>query len=47
LSLLCRLLVSDAGLRKAVTTMDYIIAGIASILLFGYLIYALLKPERF
>jgi len=27
--------------------MDYIIAGIASILLFGYLIYALLKPERF
>ncbi|MDR3719936.1 MAG: K(+)-transporting ATPase subunit F [Bryobacteraceae bacterium] len=27
--------------------MDYIIAGIASLLLFGYLIYALLKPERF
>jgi len=27
--------------------MDYIIAGIASVLLFGYLIYALLKPERF
>jgi len=27
--------------------MDYIVAGIASVLLFGYLIYALLKPERF
>ncbi|MGD0581053.1 MAG: K(+)-transporting ATPase subunit F [Bryobacteraceae bacterium] len=27
--------------------MDYIVAGITSILLFVYLIYALLKPERF
>jgi len=27
--------------------MDYIIAGIASIWLFAYLIYALLKPEKF
>jgi len=27
--------------------MDYVIAGIASIFLFGYLIYALLKPEKF
>jgi len=27
--------------------MDYIIAGIASIGLFVYLLYALLKPERF
>jgi len=27
--------------------MDYIIAGIASIGLFIYLIYALLKPEKF
>jgi len=27
--------------------MDYIIAGIAAALLFVYLIYALLKPERF
>jgi len=27
--------------------MDYIVAGIASVLLFIYLIYALLKPERF
>ncbi|MBI2687586.1 MAG: K(+)-transporting ATPase subunit F [Acidobacteria bacterium] len=27
--------------------MDYLIAGICSVLLFGYLIYALLKPERF
>jgi len=27
--------------------MDYIIAGIASIGVFIYLIYALLKPEKF
>jgi K+-transporting ATPase KdpF subunit len=27
--------------------MDYIIAGLASVGLFVYLIYALLKPERF
>jgi len=27
--------------------MDYIIAGIASIGMFIYLIYALLKPEKF
>jgi K+-transporting ATPase KdpF subunit len=27
--------------------MDYIIAGVASAFLFGYLIYALLKPEKF
>jgi len=27
--------------------MDYIVAGIASVLLFIYLVYALLRPERF
>jgi len=27
--------------------MDYIIGGITAVLLFAYLIYALLKPERF
>jgi len=27
--------------------MDYIIAGIASVGLFVYLVYALLKPEKF
>jgi len=27
--------------------MDYIIAGITTIVLFAYLIYALLRPERF
>ena len=27
--------------------MDYIIAGIATVLLFAYLIFALLRPERF
>jgi len=27
--------------------MDYVIAGIAAVFLFGYLVYALLRPERF
>jgi len=27
--------------------MDYVIAGVASLGLFVYLIYALLRPERF
>jgi len=27
--------------------MDYVIAGIATVCLFAYLIYALLRPERF
>ena len=27
--------------------MDYIIAGITTLLLFAYLIYALLRPEKF
>jgi len=27
--------------------VDYIIAGIAAVFLFGYLVYALLRPERF
>jgi K+-transporting ATPase KdpF subunit len=27
--------------------MDYLLAGITAVLLFGYLIYALLRPERF
>jgi len=27
--------------------MDYLLAGIAAFFLFLYLIYALLKPERF
>jgi len=27
--------------------MDYIIAGITALILFGYLVYALLRPERF
>ena len=41
------------GLRKSLrqvvrrTTMDFLIAGLASVGLFVYLIYALLKPERF
>ncbi|MGC4056366.1 MAG: K(+)-transporting ATPase subunit F [Paludibaculum sp.] len=35
----------ELGERKV--EMDYVIAGIAAVLLFLYLIYALLKPERF
>lgn len=27
--------------------MDYIISGITALFLFGYLVYALLRPERF
>jgi K+-transporting ATPase KdpF subunit len=32
---------------KEKNVMDYIIAGIASLGLFFYLIYALLRPEKF
>jgi len=28
-------------------TMDYVIAGVASLGLFVYLVYALLRPEKF
>jgi K+-transporting ATPase KdpF subunit len=37
------------GLRQALRriTMDYVIAGIASLGLFIYLVYALLRPEKF
>jgi K+-transporting ATPase KdpF subunit len=37
------------GLRQALgeESMDYLIAGIASAGLFLYLVYALLRPERF
>ena len=45
------MLVADESLRKPVSEgewpMDYIVAGIAALGLFVYLIYALLKPERF
>ena len=42
------LLVVRQGVRSPVRgSMDYIIAGIASVFLFVYLIYALLRPERF
>jgi len=27
--------------------VDYVIAGVAALFLFGYLLYALLHPERF
>jgi K+-transporting ATPase KdpF subunit len=43
------LLALHQGLRQALgeTFMDYIIAGLASLGLFVYLIYALLRPEKF
>jgi len=27
--------------------MDYIIAGVTALILFAYLVYALLRPEKF
>jgi K+-transporting ATPase KdpF subunit len=44
-----RVLGLHQGLRQALgrTLMDYIIAGIASLGLFIYLVYALLRPEKF
>ncbi len=43
------LLALRQGLRQALGEifMDYIIAGLASAGLFFYLVYALLRPERF
>jgi K+-transporting ATPase KdpF subunit len=35
----------EARLRRI--TMDYVIAGVASVGLFIYLVYALLRPEKF
>lgn len=44
-----RLLGFCEGLRASigVSVMDFIIAGVAALFLFAYLIYALLRPERF
>lgn len=38
-----------AALEGGVTgvLMDYFIAGVVALLLFGYLVYALLRPEKF
>jgi K+-transporting ATPase KdpF subunit len=46
------LLVLRQGLRSALaphgeTIMDYIIAGLSALGIFVYLIYALLRPEKF
>jgi K+-transporting ATPase KdpF subunit len=32
---------------RAVVAMDYLISGIATVGLFVYLLYALVRPERF
>jgi K+-transporting ATPase KdpF subunit len=44
-----RLLGLYKSLRPALgrAALDYIIAGVAALFLFGYLVYALLRPERF
>jgi K+-transporting ATPase KdpF subunit len=44
-----RLLVVHESLRPALTEkpMDYIVAGAASLGLFVYLLFALLRPEKF
>jgi K+-transporting ATPase KdpF subunit len=34
-------------MHSGVKDMDYIIGGLTTVLLFAYLIYALLKPEKF
>jgi len=43
------LLAFHKSLRQALgeNSMDYIIAGVASVGLFVYLVYALLRPEKF
>jgi K+-transporting ATPase KdpF subunit len=47
-AVLHRLLGINESLRQALRKdMDYILTGLASLLLFAYLFYALLKPERF
>jgi K+-transporting ATPase KdpF subunit len=28
-------------------TLDYLLGGVLSLAIFGYLVYALLRPERF
>ena len=33
--------------RYGSTMLDYLIAGFTALLLFGYLMYALLHPEKF
>ena len=48
-SVLCWVLAFYPRLRTALGggSMDYIFAGVAALFLFGYLVYALLRPERF
>jgi K+-transporting ATPase KdpF subunit len=45
-----RLLAIREGMRSPLESepyMDYIVGGATAVFLFGYLIYALLKPEKF
>jgi K+-transporting ATPase KdpF subunit len=42
------MLVLRQGVRSPLRAhMDYVIAGIATVFLFAYVIYALLRPEKF
>jgi K+-transporting ATPase KdpF subunit len=38
---------SSRAIASRGPVMDYLLAGVVATLLFGYLIYALLRPERF
>jgi K+-transporting ATPase KdpF subunit len=42
-----RAIVYNLAAQSWSRSMDYIIGGITTLLLFAYLIYALLKPEKF
>jgi K+-transporting ATPase KdpF subunit len=35
------------SLRRALMLVDYILGGVVTVALLGYLTYALLRPERF
>jgi K+-transporting ATPase KdpF subunit len=38
---------SPASGFEAIMTFDYLLGGIASIVITAYLVYALIRPERF
>jgi K+-transporting ATPase KdpF subunit len=48
LRFLCDRLVDDQSVRPSLgVTMEYLIAGAVALALGAYLLYALLRPERF
>jgi K+-transporting ATPase KdpF subunit len=36
-----------AGPEEAEMTLDYILGGLVALFLLGYLVYALMRPEKF